>query len=192
VATCTPFKFILEAAAVTVLHNAIRVAIPGALAVGSLLLSTVLPANAQAGCSVTSLTDPPREVLRCRGGLTIEAEEATRYRLIDGRIGEPPKGAEVSARGILIDLQPGRRRGFQVLTPHAIASVRGTIYAVDVQGGQTSVFVARGRVAVGNQGASRTVLLTAGEGVDVVPGRPLEVKAWGRERAANLLAPFGR
>jgi hypothetical protein len=78
----------------------------------------VLPANAQAGCSVTSLTDPPREVLRCRGGLTIEAEEATRYRLIDGRTGEPPKGAEVSARAILIDLQPGRRRGFQVLTPH--------------------------------------------------------------------------
>src|SRR5215204_4369621 len=42
--------------------------------------------------------------------------------------------------------RPGRRSGFQVLTPHAIASVRGTIYAVDVSAGQTSVFVAQGRV----------------------------------------------
>jgi hypothetical protein len=153
--------------------------------------STAVPASAQSGCTVTSLTDPPREVLRCRGGLTVEAERATRYRLIDGRPGEPT-AAEVTARAILIDLRPGRRSGFQVLTPHAIASVRGTIYAVDVSAGQTSVFVAQGRVAVRDRGEAGPVLLGAGQGVDVVPGRPLEVKTWGRERAANLLARFGR
>jgi hypothetical protein len=36
------------------------------------------------------------------------------------------------------------------------------------------------------------VTLGAGEGVDVVPGRPLDVKTWGVERAAGLLARFGR
>jgi ferric-dicitrate binding protein FerR (iron transport regulator) len=70
--------------------------------------------------------------------------------------------------------------------------VRGTIYAVDVQAGRTSVFVARGRVAVQHREPSPSVILGAGQGVDVVPGRPLDVKTWGAERAAGLLARFGR
>src|SRR5829696_7252768 len=151
------------------------------------------PATAQAvaGCSVVALTDPPRDVLRCRGGLTIEAEKDTRYRLVDDNRDGAPEAAEVSARALLIDLPPGRRGSFQVLTPHAIASVRGTIYAVDVQGGRTSVFV-RGRVAVQHREPSPAVVLGAGQGVDVVPGQPLDVKTWGAERAAGLLARFGR
>ena len=79
-----------------------------------------------------------------------------------------------------------------MLTPHAIASVRGTIYAVDVQGGRTSVFVARGRVAVRIASPPRPSMLGAGQGVDVVPGQPLDVKTWGAERAAGMLARFGR
>ena len=152
------------------------------------------PATAQAvaGCSVVALTDPPRDVLRCRGGLTIEAEKDTRYRLVDDNRDGAPEAAEVGARALLIDLPPGRRGSFQVLTPHAIASVRGTIYAVDVQGGRTSVFVARGRVAVRHREPSPSVMLGAGQGVDVVPGQSLEVKTWGAERAAGLLARFGR
>lgn len=163
-----------------------------ALHVAAAVLAMAAPAKAQSGCTVTSLTDPPREVLRCRAGLTIEAERATRYRLVEGVRGQLPTAAEVTARAVLIDMQPGRRGGFQVLTPHAIASVRGTIYAVDVTAGQTSVFVARGRVTVAGKGASPPVLLRPGQGVDVVPGRPLEAKTWGRKRAANLLARFGR
>lgn len=159
---------------------------------GCMLFVGSLPAAAQAGCTVTSLTDPPREILRCRGILTIEAEQAARYRLVADPQSGLPKAADVDARAVLIEIQPGRRGGFQVLTPHAIASVRGTIYAVDVQNGRTSVFVVRGRVAVAQRDASRPVLLKAGEGVDVVPGRALEVTAWARERAAGLLARFGR
>jgi hypothetical protein len=158
------------------------------------LLLAMIPAtaSAQAGCTVTSLTDPPREVLRCGGGLTIEAETATRYRLLRERQGGAPSGAEVTGRAILIELEPGLRSGFQVRTPHAIASVRGTIYAVDVDAGQTSVFVARGRVAVDHRERASPVILAAGQGVDVVPGRALEVKTWGAQRARRLLARFGR
>jgi hypothetical protein len=163
-----------------------------ALYVVAVALSTAAPAGAQTGCTVATLTDPPREVLRCRGGLKVEAEPATHYRLLDRAAGDAPTAAEVTGRALLIDMQPGRRGGFQILTPHATASVRGTIYAVDVNAGQTSVFVARGRVAVGEKGAAKPVLLGAGQGIDVIPGRPLEVKTWGRERAANLLARFGR
>lgn len=164
----------------------------GVHAIALLLAMIPVSASAQAGCTVTSLTDPPREVLRCGRGLTIEAEKATRYRLSRERQGGVPSGAEVSGGAILIELEPGLRSGFQVRTPHAIASVRGTIYAVDVDAGQTSVFVARGRVAVDHVQGASPVVLAAGQGVDVVPGRALEVKTWGVQRARRLLARFGR
>ena len=66
------------------------------------------------------------------------------------------------------------------------------VYRLDVLGGRTSVFVASGRVAVQHREPSPSVILGAGQGVDVVPGRPLDVKTWGAERTAGLLARFGR
>jgi ferric-dicitrate binding protein FerR (iron transport regulator) len=143
------------------------------------------------GCSMTALTDPPRQVLRCPGGLLIEAERETSYRVLDQDRDGRPDTAELSGRALLIELQGRRRGGFQVLTPHAIASVRGTVYAVDVTAAQTSVFVQEGRVAVAG-GAGESVTLGAGQGIDVRPVAPLEVKTWGRERAQHLLARFGR
>jgi ferric-dicitrate binding protein FerR (iron transport regulator) len=148
----------------------------------------VVSAHAQsvARCRVTTLTDPPREVLRCGNGLTIEAEKDTKYRVLD------QNRVEVTSRAVLVDVPPGRRGGFQVLTPHAIASVRGTLYAVDVKEGQTDVFVSRGQVKVSERGASASATLRPGEGSDVVPGKPMDVHLWAPERVRKLMARFGR
>lgn len=161
-----------------------------ALTLGAGAVPQPVGAQAPSACSVTTLTDPPRQVLRCRDGLVIEAERDASFRLI----GEParPTGAELSGRALLIETGRPRPGGFQITTPHAIASVRGTIYAVDVSASQTSVFVATGTVAVDARVTGQRVVLKEGEGVDVVPGAPLQPTRWGRERAAGLLARFGR
>jgi ferric-dicitrate binding protein FerR (iron transport regulator) len=158
------------------------------VALGALSALVAAPMQAQsiAGCRVTALTDPPREVLRCGSGLRIEAEKGAQYRVLD------QTKLEVTSRAVLIDVAPGRRGGFQVLTPHAIASVRGTLYAVDVKEGQTDVFVSRGRVGVNNRSTSESATLRAGEGSDVIPGKPLDAHVWAAERVQKLMARFGR
>jgi ferric-dicitrate binding protein FerR (iron transport regulator) len=147
-----------------------------------------MPATAQsvAGCRVEALSDPPREMLRCGSGLTIEAEKDTKYRVLD------QTRVEVTSRAVLLDVTPGRRGGFQVLTPHAIASVRGTLYTVDVKEGQTEVFVSHGRVSVSDRGGSAPARLGPGEGVDIAPGKPMNVHIWAAERVTKLMARFGR
>lgn len=168
----------------------------------SLWLLTVLvgslagTASAQTpGCSLTSYTDPPREVLDCANGLSVTAEKFAAYKLVDRNRDGQPEALEVTNKGVLIEWAARRRGGFQVLTPHAIASVRGTVWAVDVTPATTSVFVQSGRVGVALPAtrAAAGVLLNAGDGVDVSSGGgPLKRKRWSRERALHLLARFGR
>lgn len=152
------------------------------------------PVLAQSGgCRITALTDPPRELLDCPNGLRISAEKSAAYRLIDANRDGSPEAVELTAKGLLIEKAPRPRGGFQVLTPHAIASVRGTTWAVEVKPGGTSVFVQAGRVGVTRAGRSGGVVLGAGDGVDVdLSGGPLRPVRWGRERALHLLARFGR
>lgn len=159
------------------------------LAAPTLLLGLCGPGLAQVpGCRGESLTDPPRQVLRCGTRLTVTAEGEARFRLREGRGG--PSGAELDGSGLLVET-PGRP--FQIRTPHAVASVRGTVWAVDVEAGRTSVFVESGRVAVARRGGGRPVRLGAGQGVDVATGTgPLEVRTWPQERVRRLLARFGR
>jgi ferric-dicitrate binding protein FerR (iron transport regulator) len=160
------------------------------LALGALsaLISAPTQAQSIAGCRVTALTDPPREVLRCGSGLTIEAEKGAQYRVVD------QNKLEVTSRAVLVDVAPGRRGGFQVLTPHAIASVRGTLYVVDVkeEKTETDVFVSRGRVGVRNRSTSESATLGPGQGSDVIPGKPLDAHVWAAERVQKLMARFGR
>jgi len=141
------------------------------------------------GCTLTTLSDPSREVLHCADGLTISAERGAAYRLIDRNRDGRPEAVELTDKAILVDKPPGRGRGgFQILTPHAIASVRGTQWAVDVGATRTSVFVERGLVGVRTPGL-RAVTLGAGEGVDVDDGATsLAVKTWAPARATALLA----
>jgi ferric-dicitrate binding protein FerR (iron transport regulator) len=172
-------------------HSSITVA-AGALL---WLLLVGSPALSQAaGCTVTAAANPPRDVLTCADGLTITAERGTAYRLLDRNRDGRPEGAQLNDRGLLISLPEGGGRGrFQIHTPHAIASVRGTIFAVDVGGGRTSVFVERGVVSARPQRSRQAVTLRAGDGVDIDAATVVpQAKRWSAERAAALLARFGR
>ena len=83
-------------------------------------------------------------------------------------------------------------KAFQVNTPQAIAAVRGTKWAVDVNGDKSSVFIVHGRVGVTRRARGRGVTLRAGDGVDVEAGTPLQVKRWAPARASALLARLGQ
>ena len=87
--------------------------------------------------------------------------------------------------------QPGRAR-FDVVTPQAIAAVRGTKWAVDAEGAKTSVFVVDGRVSVARPAGRGSVVLGAGDGVDVEPSGELIVKRWPPARVTALMARLGQ
>lgn len=154
------------------------------------------PAGAQTrdGCRAEVYSDPPREVVACPGGVSVTAESGAAYRLIDRNRDGRPDGLDLDAKAVLIEVTP-HRSGFQVRTPHAIASVRGTVWAVDAQGSATAVLVERGAVGVARRGRGPAALLRAGDGVDVAAddaGGPLAVKRWSNERRLRLLARLGR
>jgi ferric-dicitrate binding protein FerR (iron transport regulator) len=156
-----------------------------------------IPFDARAqgsGCTLQAAGVPPRQILRCQDGLTIEAEAGADYTLLDrGRDG----GADAASlrRGALFVDAPARSggRSFQILTPQAVAAVRGTEWVADVADNRSSVFVVSGRVFVRRATSARGVVLGSGQGVDVEPGTaPLVVRRWPAARAAALLARFGR
>ena len=94
---------------------------------------------------------------------------------------------------MLIEFQPSLwRRDFQILTPLAVAAVRGTKWAVDVTKARTSVLVLYGAVGVTNRRLNQYVILSEGEGVDITPADTSTVqKPWGEARKRALLARFG-
>ena len=127
------------------------------------------------GCSLDR--SGSQDVLRCPDGLTVVVEKGARYSLADRNGDGHVDGARLRGKALLLDL-PKRENPtrFEVVTPQAVAAVRGTRWAVDVQGGKTSVFVVRGRVEV-RRPASSAVSLGPGQGVDVeAGGGPLVVK----------------
>ncbi|MBX9934465.1 MAG: FecR family protein [Methylobacterium sp.] len=171
---------------------------PGFRCLAILIVSAVCMALscAQAyaeGCISTTYTDPPRVVLECSGGVRLTAESGAAYRLMDRNRDGRPEAVELKAKGLLIEYTTRPRGGFQVLTPHAVASVRGTTWGVDVTPSGTAVFVETGRVAVGRASGGQAVVLKAGDGTDVSPGNALlEVKQWAPARRMGLMARFGR
>ena len=178
-------------------NRATRLAAMQLVLLGTLLHAPLSgSASAQGvGCVLQTATAPQRQILRCRDGLTIEAEAGAAYSLVDRNQDSQPDAVNLQGRAIFIDA-PARpaRQGFQIMTPQAIAAVRGTQWAVDVSGSRTSVFVVAGRVAVRRvSGNTRGVSLGPGEGVDVEAGTaPLVVRRWPAARAAALLARLGR
>ena len=98
-------------------------------------------------------------------------------------------------KAVLIDVgkQQDKRR-FEVITPQAIAAVRGTKWAVDAQQTRTSVLVLRGQVAVRRPAGAGQVVLGPGQGVDIDAGTtdPLIVKTWPQARVTALLARLGQ
>jgi ferric-dicitrate binding protein FerR (iron transport regulator) len=134
------------------------------------------------------------QTMRCSDGLVIIAEDGAKFELQGRDQQGHVNSVDLQGKALLLDAptQPGKSR-FRVTTPQAIAAVRGTRWAVDVQGTRTSVLVLRGQVAVGRPGGARQAVLGAGEGVDVDPGSdPLVVKRWAQPRVDALLARLGQ
>jgi ferric-dicitrate binding protein FerR (iron transport regulator) len=171
-----------------------RASLAGAVvaAGGALALSSGAPRAQTPGCTLAAAANPPRQVLRCADGLTITTERGASYELLDRNRDGKPDAARLNGGAMLVDTPPGRRPTFQIMTPHAIASVRGTSWATDVTGARTSVFVLDGAVGVARSATREQVVLRGGQGVDVQPGTRLEVRQWSSERATALLARLGR
>lgn len=157
----------------------------------SAALSGAVMAEVPQNCTLTALSDPQRYALDCTGALVIELEPGAVLKYSGDEDGLPERLILEDGRA-LIEVTPGSASP-QIRTPHAIAAVRGTVYALEVSADTTAVFVLRGEVEVRNRsGLRNTVTLTEGHGVDVVPGQPLTVVMWGAARERALLARFGR
>jgi FecR protein len=135
------------------------------------------------------------QTLRCRGDLIIVAEDGAKFTLQSHDKSGDVDAVDLQSKALLVDApkQKAKQR-FQVITPQAIAAVRGTKWAVDAQETRTSVLVLRGQVAVRRPSGAGQVLLGPGEGVDVDRGStdPLVVKRWPQPRVDALLARLGQ
>lgn len=156
----------------------------------------VAPASAQQA-ALTCPTTPTAngtQTLRCAGGVTIIAESGAKFTLLDRDSNGRVDGVDLQSKAVFVEA-PKQKTGrtFEVMTPQAIAAVRGTKWAVDAEASKTSVFVDTGRVAVRRPAAPGQVVLGPGEGVDVdASATPLEVRRWPQPRVAALMARLGR
>jgi hypothetical protein len=158
---------------------------------------SVEPGQAQSDtCTLRPDKNRPNEqVLHCGDELTIVPAPGTVYHPVDAGPGRPPASVQLDSGALFVIFNPGvRPRDFQILTPLAIATVRGTVWAVEAEPGRTSVFVQRGAVSVSRvRAAGQAILLRRGQGVDVDTGAAhLQLAQWKPLRVRNLLARFGR
>ena len=166
----------------------------GCIALASLCLlagdAAAQPANP--GC-VSAPTAQGTQTLRCETSITIVSENGAKFEIRDRNRDGQIDSVELSNKALLLEVpkKPGRAR-FEVVTPQAIAAVRGTKWAVDAEGGKTSVFVVDGRVNVARAGGRGRVDLGPGDGVDVEASGELVVKRWPPARVAALMARLGQ
>jgi FecR-like protein len=134
------------------------------------------------------------QTLRCRGDLIIVAEDGAKFTLQSHDKSGEVDAIDLQSKALLVDAPKQKARNrFQVITPQAIAAVRGTKWAVDAQESRTSVLVLRGSVAVRRPSGDGQVVLGPGEGVDVDGGTDaLVVKRWPQPRVDALLARLGQ
>jgi len=163
---------------------------------GAMWLSASAPGVAQpAGCTLfADDRNPTEKILRCGDTLAIRNAAETEYRPTGQHGQQAPTGARLDTGALMIEFTPSeRQKNFQIQTPHAIAAVRGTRWAVQVERGTTSTLVLSGTVAVTSPRATRGAMLHAGEGADVTAAtRDIVVKRWGQKRVDALLARFGQ
>jgi ferric-dicitrate binding protein FerR (iron transport regulator) len=182
-----------------------------ALATGAGLLLCLLANAAVAQSRACTLTpdkrNPNDKILHCGSELTITPAPGTVYRAGTAGADGLPRSVQLDSGALLIEFNPRRRQEFQILTPQAIASVRGTKWAMDVTPMQTSTLVLTGEVTVARKNETENVVVGPGQGVDieVPPGGntprlsmalqskpdPITVKQWGAARVNALLDRFG-
>jgi hypothetical protein len=153
-----------------------------------------LPARAAGACALIPNEKMPSEkILQCGETLTVHPAQGARYQPLFKK-GDPlPVGIRLTGGALLIEYHPASPdEKFQILTPLAIAAVRGTKWAMDVTKAQTSTLVLNGAVAVTNRRLNQFVVLTAGQGVDITATDTSVVqKPWGEARVRALLSRFG-
>ena len=101
------------------------------------------PAQAAGACALVPNDRMPSEkMLQCGETLTVRATPGTRYQPLYKK-GDPlPVGIRLNDGALLIEYHPAQpNEKFQILTPLAIAAVRGTKWAMDVTKAQTSTLV---------------------------------------------------
>jgi ferric-dicitrate binding protein FerR (iron transport regulator) len=168
----------------------------GAAAAVALVFAAAIPGSAHAAGACALVPDPhtpSEQILQCGDGLKVRAAEGARYRPLYKK-GDPlPVGIRLDNGALLIEFHPARpQEKFQILTPLAIAAVRGTKWAMEVVPARTSTLVLSGAVAVTNRRLNQFVVLTEGQGVDITPADTSMVqKRWGEARVRALLARFG-
>jgi ferric-dicitrate binding protein FerR (iron transport regulator) len=162
-----------------------------AIACLSLAAEMAAAQPAYLGCAPESSANGS-QTLRCEGGVIIVAENGARFTLQDRDGNGRVDSVELSSKALLLEVPKKAGNRFQVITPQAIAAVRGTKWAVDAADAKTSVFVVEGRVAAGRRKGSHSVTLGAGEGVDVEAAGPLTIKRWPASRVKALMARLGR
>jgi FecR protein len=152
------------------------------------------PARAAGACALIPNDRMPSEkMLQCGENLTVRATPGARYQPLYKK-GDPlPVGIRLNDGALLIEFHPAKpEEKFQILTPLAIAAVRGTKWAMDVTKAQTSTLVLDGVVAVTNRRLNVFVVLNEGQGADITPAdTSLVRRTWGDERVRALLARFG-
>ena len=164
-----------------------------ALAVSAFAFAGASPSPA--ACSLVA--DPDHagaRMLQCGNSVAAHLSDGTVVRPVGGAGSSVPAALRLVTGALLVEFQPQPgAENFQILTPEAIAAVRGTTWAVEVERGKTSVLVVAGKVEVQARRGGAAVSLGPGEGVDVAdPAQTLQVKTWGEARVRKLLARFGR
>ena len=136
---------------------------------------------------------PSEKILQCGATLTVRPAPGARYQPLYKKNDPMPVGIRLTDGALLIEFHPAKpEEKFQILTPLAIAAVRGTKWAMDVTKAQTSTLVLNGAVAVTNRRLNKFVVLTEGQGVDITAADTTIVqKTWGDARKRALLARFG-
>jgi ferric-dicitrate binding protein FerR (iron transport regulator) len=160
----------------------------GLLAIGGPAAAQSLPRGCSAPPTVATQT------ITCAGGVTVIAEDGAQFTLLDRDRNGEVDSVDLRSKALLLEV-PKQRTGrrFEVVTPQAIAAVRGTKWAVDTQATTTSVFVVNGQVGVQRRAGRGRVVLGPGEGVDVENGAgPLTVKRWPRPRVDALMYRLGQ
>ncbi len=142
------------------------------------------------GCSSERQLDTT-QVLHCRSGVTIVAESRATFTLRSHSRNGDADSVDLQAGAVLIDAPTQRGKShFEVVTPQAIAAVRGTKWAVDNKDTRTSVLVLRGQVAVRRTAGRGQVVLGPGQGVDVEPGAdPLDRQALAAAARRRVACP---
>ncbi|WFU03485.1 FecR domain-containing protein [Rhizobium sp. CB3171] len=167
----------------------------GAAGIAVLCVVGTGSASAQTtGCSLRAAVSAERQTLNCEPGLSITIERGASYRLADRNRDGQVDAVVLNSKAALVDVDNSRiKGGFEVVTPQAIAAVRGTRWAVDAGRGKTSVLVLRGRVAVNKVSTGQGVTLGRGQGVDVDRSRgPLRVTNWKQPRISALMGRLGQ